>query len=85
MGIPRLSQAETVTYIVSPSPTAVVSTPVSTPDPLPVLFTIVAQPVPTRTPFPDERDIVDAVLGKGTNEHWMSYLVMGLDNHYPGP
>lgn len=77
----------------TPGPTSTpppldVSTPVptwtATPPPvpaLPLLPTAVPQPTataaPTPTPFPDEQEIVDAVLALRGDEHWVAHRVGG--------
>jgi hypothetical protein len=42
-----------------------------------VLPTAVPQPVAVPTPFPDEQDVVEAVIGHGSAAHWVAHLTAG--------
>ena len=44
-----------------------------------ILPTVVPPPTPAPTPFPDEQQIVAAVLGRGSaeHEHWVTHIVSG--------
>ncbi|MEE8389816.1 MAG: hypothetical protein V3S14_03335, partial [Anaerolineae bacterium] len=41
------------------------------------LPTVVPQPVAVSTPFPDEQEIVSAILGQGGADHWVTHVLTG--------
>ena len=88
--LPPVPPAPTPGRMAVPLPVTTSSTPVPTPSFLPTVVpqttpvptlasvpTIASRPTPVPTPFPDAQQVVDAILGVGTSEHWASYRVGG--------
>ena len=74
MDIPTATPTSTATAAptLTPTPTPLPTYPPPTP-----LSTMVARPTAAPTPFPDEQDVVKAVLGTGNGDHWAGYRAPG--------